>query len=143
MTNALLHAATPMCVTLHILSDRIRIDVADGSTSSPAIKEYGPDAATGRGLTLFNTLAADWGVQSVPGGKIVWFELPVVYDVPPTSVSDGSFRFDIAGVANSDLGRRRFDRRPPRSRSSSSAFPSPSCRRPARNTKRSSASFAS
>jgi GAF domain-containing protein len=105
VTNALLHAATPMCVTLHMLSDRIRIDVADGSTSSPAIKEYGPDAATGRGLTLFNTLAADWGVQSLTGGKIVWFELPVVYEVPPTSISDGSFRFDIAGIANSELGR--------------------------------------
>jgi hypothetical protein len=59
-------------------------------------------AATGRGLTLFKTLAADWGVQSVTGGKIVWFELPVLYSVPPTSVSDGSFRFDIAGIANSD-----------------------------------------
>ena len=105
VTNALLHAATPMCVTLHKLPDRIRIDVADGSTSSPAIKDYGPDAATGRGLTLFKTLAADWGVQSVTGGKIVWFELPVDYSVPPTSVSDGQFRFDIAGIAHSELGR--------------------------------------
>ncbi len=103
VTNALLHAATPMCVTLHILPDRIRVDVADGSTTSPAIKEYGPDAATGRGLTLFNTLAADWGVQSVSGGKIVWFELPVVYSAAPASVSDGSFRFDIAGLAHPDL----------------------------------------
>ena len=58
VTNATLHAATPMCVTLHILPERIRIDVADGSPSFPAIKEYGPDAATGRGLTLFNTLAS-------------------------------------------------------------------------------------
>jgi hypothetical protein len=91
-----------MCVTLHILPDRIRIDVADGSTSSPAIKDYGPDAATGRGLTLFKTLAADWGVQAVTGGKIVWFELPVAYAAPQTAVSDGSFRFDLAGIASSD-----------------------------------------
>ena len=76
VTNAVLHAATPLCVTLHILPDRIRVDVADGNPSFPSIKEYGKDAATGRGLTLFNTLASNWGVQAVEDGKIVWFELP-------------------------------------------------------------------
>jgi anti-sigma regulatory factor (Ser/Thr protein kinase) len=103
VTNAVLHAATPMCVTLHILPDRIRVDVADGEPSFPAIKEYGQDAATGRGLTLFNTLASNWGVQAVDGGKIVWFELPVDYPVVPTRMSDGSFRFDLAGLTNSGL----------------------------------------
>jgi hypothetical protein len=105
VTNALLHAATPMCVTLHFLHDRIRIDVADGSTNSPALKEYGPDAATGRGLTLFNTLATAWGVEPASGGKIVWFELPVVYSTPPTSYSDGGFHFAVAGNAGSELTR--------------------------------------
>jgi anti-sigma regulatory factor (Ser/Thr protein kinase) len=98
VTNAVLHAATPMSVTLHILPDRIRVDVADGSPTFPSIKDYGPDAATGRGLTLFNTLASTWGVQAVGGGKIVWFELPVDFPVRPKSVSDGSFRFDLAGI---------------------------------------------
>ena len=81
VTNAVLHAATPMCVTLHILPDRIRVDVADGNPAFPSLKEYGRDAATGRGLTLFNSLASDWGVQAVDGGKIVWFELPVDFPV--------------------------------------------------------------
>ena len=103
VTNAVLHAATPMCVTLHLLPDRIRVDVADGSTSPPALKEYGLDAATGRGLTLFNTLASNWGVQPVEGGKIVWFELPVVYPVAPGIVSDGTFRFDLTEIAHPDL----------------------------------------
>ena len=83
VTNAVLHAATPMCVTLHILPDRIRVDVADGNPAFPSVKEYGTDAATGRGLTLFNTLASNWGVQAVDGGKIVWFELPVDFPVAP------------------------------------------------------------
>ena len=100
VTNAVLHAGTPMCVTLHILSDRIRIDVADGNPAFPSIKEYGQDAATGRGLTLFNTLASNWGIQAVDGGKIVWFELPVDYPVRPPRVSDGSFRFDLTGIAH-------------------------------------------
>ena len=103
VTNAVLHAGTPMCVTLHILPDRIRVDVADGDTSLPALKDYGREAATGRGLTLFSTLASDWGVQPVEGGKIVWFELPVDFPVPPDLFSDGSFRFDLADIANPGL----------------------------------------
>ena len=103
VTNAVLHAGTPLSVTLHLLADRIRVDVADGSATIPAVKEYSADAATGRGLTLFNTLASGWGVQVVPGGKIVWFELPVDYSVSPTGVSDGSFRFDLTGFAHADL----------------------------------------
>jgi anti-sigma regulatory factor (Ser/Thr protein kinase) len=103
VTNAVLHAGTPLCVTLHILPGRIRVDVADGSTSLPALKDYGREAATGRGLTLFDTLASNWGVQAVEGGKIVWFEVPVDFPVTPVNVSDGSFRFDLAGIAHADL----------------------------------------
>jgi GAF domain-containing protein/anti-sigma regulatory factor (Ser/Thr protein kinase) len=103
VTNAVLHAATPMCITLHTLPDRIRIDVADGNPAFPSIKEYGKDAATGRGLTLFNTLASNWGVQAVDGGKIVWFELPVDFPVTPSSISDGSFRFDLTGITHPSL----------------------------------------
>ena len=103
VTNAVLHAATPMSVTLHLMTDRIRVDVADGSPVVPSIKDYATDAATGRGLTLFNTLASDWGVQPVAGGKIVWFELPVDFPVTPSGVSDGSFRFDLVGIAHTDL----------------------------------------
>jgi serine phosphatase RsbU (regulator of sigma subunit)/anti-sigma regulatory factor (Ser/Thr protein kinase) len=99
VTNAVLHAGTPFTVTLHVMADRIRVDVADANPVVPSIKDYAADAATGRGLTLFNTLASDWGVQPVTGGKIVWFELPVDYSITPTAVSDGTFRFDLIGIA--------------------------------------------
>ncbi len=102
VTNAVLHAATPLCLTLHILPDRIRVDVADGNPTFPSVKDYGRDAATGRGLTLFDTLASEWGVQAVDGGKIVWFELPVDFPVPPVIVSDGTFRFDLTGIARGE-----------------------------------------
>jgi anti-sigma regulatory factor (Ser/Thr protein kinase) len=104
VTNAVLHAGTPLCVTLHILTDRIRIDVADGSPALPSVKDYGAEAATGRGLTLFNTLASDWGVQVAAAGKIVWFEIQVDGPVDPRGISEGSFRFDLAGLAHP--GRR-------------------------------------
>jgi hypothetical protein len=112
VTNAVLHAATPFSVTLHLMADRIRVDVADGSSVVPSIKDYATDAATGRGLTLFNTLASDWGVQPVMGGKIVWFELPVDYATMPTGVSDGTFRFDLIGFANAEL-HETVDQGPP------------------------------
>jgi GAF domain-containing protein/anti-sigma regulatory factor (Ser/Thr protein kinase) len=99
VTNAVLHADTPFTVTLHLMEDRIRVDVADGNPVVPAIKDYAADAATGRGLTLFNTLASNWGVLPVVGGKIVWFELPVDYSIMPLGVSDGTFHFDLVGFA--------------------------------------------
>ena len=98
VTNAVLHAATPITLTLHVLPDRIRVDVADASPTLPAVKDYGPDAVTGRGLSLFDTLASNWGVQPVEGGKVVWFELPVDFAVAPWDVSDGSFRFERVGA---------------------------------------------
>jgi GAF domain-containing protein/anti-sigma regulatory factor (Ser/Thr protein kinase) len=106
VTNAVLHAATPFTVTVHLMADRIRVDVADGSTVAPSLKDYATDAATGRGLTLFNTLASDWGVQPVMGGKIVWFEIPVDYAVMPSGISDGAFRFDLIGVAKAERHER-------------------------------------
>jgi anti-sigma regulatory factor (Ser/Thr protein kinase) len=102
VTNAVLHAGTPLSVTLHFLSDRIRVDVADGSPVVPSVKDYGADAATGRGLTLFTTLASNWGVQRAVGGKIVWFEIPVDYPGIPDDFSDGSFRFDLLGIITAE-----------------------------------------
>jgi GAF domain-containing protein len=103
VTNAVLHAGTPLSVTLHLLEGRVRVDVADGSPVIPWVKDYGTGAATGRGLNLFTTLASNWGVQAVSGGKIVWFEVEV--DVPVTSVgiSDGSFHFDVGDVTPADV----------------------------------------
>ena len=98
VTNAVLHAGTSMALTLHVLPDRIRVDLADASPAIPSVKDYGPDAATGRGLSLFETLASDWGVQPVEGGKVVWFELPVDFAPSTWDVSDGSFRFDQVGT---------------------------------------------
>jgi hypothetical protein len=56
-------------------------------------------------------LASDWGVQTTDAGKIVWFELPVDYPVPPAGLSDGSFRFDFAGITQLDH-RDDFDGSP-------------------------------
>ena len=115
--------------------------MADGNPVFPSIKEYGPDAATGRGLTLFNTLASNWGVQPVDGGKIVWFELPVDYPVAPirspTGRSASTWPASPAPELHGDA-----DEPPQVVGPTCSASPSPCCRSRARSTRRSSASSA-
>ncbi len=98
VTNAVLHAATPIRLTLHTMGDRIRVDVADGNPSLPTRKEYGRDAATGRGLRLFDALASDWGVQTLGEGKVVWFELPVDVPVAEEDGHEGDVRLGSDGI---------------------------------------------
>ncbi len=75
VTNAVVHARTPITVTVRVTDRRVHVAVedADGSCPSP-----GDDAGLdthGRGLTIVARLARDWGVEQRPGGKSVWFEL--------------------------------------------------------------------
>jgi stage II sporulation SpoE-like protein/histidine kinase-like protein len=94
VTNAVLHAGTDVIVSIHRGDERIRVDVADGSPVEPVHKDYPTDAATGRGLILFDHLASAWGTRPIiPIGKIVWFELPV--DAPGDAFEPGALPFDL------------------------------------------------
>lgn len=73
VTNAVLHARTPVELLLEVQGDRVRVDVRDGSPSAPLLKRYAADAATGRGLRLLAALSDEWGVSRTPSGKSVWF----------------------------------------------------------------------
>lgn len=76
ITNAMLHGEAPIHVRLVANTDRLRIEVRDAGQTPPLLIQAGPDAMTGRGLALVNSLAGRWGVDPVPGGgKVVWVEL--------------------------------------------------------------------
>lgn len=75
MTNALLHARSGAEIVLHCGPDGVRIDVCDNSPLPPRLRHFSADAGTGRGLRLLDSLATDWGVEPLPGGKCVWFTL--------------------------------------------------------------------
>ena len=77
VTNAILHARTPLQLTLESNPDRVRICVEDESNEQPAVRRYESDAVTGRGLALVEQLASSWGVDTTPSGKVVWCEVPV------------------------------------------------------------------
>ncbi len=77
VTNAILHARSPATVTIDHDSPRLRVAVCDSSPSPPRLRDYGPDAVTGRGMLLVDRIARRWGVEMNGNGKCVWFEVDV------------------------------------------------------------------
>ncbi|MCU1490847.1 MAG: putative sensor protein [Acidimicrobiaceae bacterium] len=76
VTNVVLHAGTSMVVRADLGEDRLRLEVTDGDRrGSPLLRRPGDGASTGRGLLLVDAIASSWGVDRMPSGKTVWFEL--------------------------------------------------------------------
>jgi anti-sigma regulatory factor (Ser/Thr protein kinase) len=77
VSNALLHARSPMILSIYVERDAIRVSVHDASPASPHLRDYSPTAGTGRGLHLVEALASHWGLNAAEdgAGKWVWFEL--------------------------------------------------------------------
>ena len=79
VTNAVVHGAEPIVVTVVRAAERVRVEVTDGAAdASPHNNRAAPDAETGRGLSVVTRLAVAWGWRATPGrGKTVWAELPL------------------------------------------------------------------
>jgi anti-sigma regulatory factor (Ser/Thr protein kinase) len=75
VTNAILHARTPIDLVVRKVRTSVRIEVFDegGGEARPLYPEL--DAAAGRGLGLVQAVAARWGVDDRDVGKTVWFEI--------------------------------------------------------------------
>ena len=78
VTNAVRHAQTDVVLTVR-LSDKLIVEVQDSDPElrHPAVPNKDPLATSGRGLQIVSAVSADWGVRSVPQGKVVWFALPL------------------------------------------------------------------
>jgi len=87
LTNAVLHANTPVTVTVRVADDAVEVEVLDRNPSLPAARGYGATATTGRGMGLVAALTSACGVRPVDGGKVVWFR---VDDVPVRQVGEQS-----------------------------------------------------
>jgi anti-sigma regulatory factor (Ser/Thr protein kinase) len=84
VTNAVLHAGTPVQVTCRLLGDRpnaaVEIAVLDRRPAQlhPDVPHTPAEAAertNGRGLQLPSELASVWGVTYARAAKAVWFRL--------------------------------------------------------------------
>jgi hypothetical protein len=71
VTNAVLHAGTPLEVTVSHCDSRLRIAVRDHSCRLPECRRVDSGATAGRGLQLVAALCQDWGVVTTPGGILV------------------------------------------------------------------------
>lgn len=94
VSNVLLHAETELDVHLRRTGDRVRVEVHDGSPRLPERKFYSVSSATGRGLVFVAELSSSWGIEPMPGGKAVWFELDDAHTVAPPPLVAADFNLD-------------------------------------------------
>ena len=80
VTNAVLHARTPVDVLVRRLRDGIAVEVSDGSRVRPRGRRTTPQSTTGRGMALLDQLASTWDVKVRSNGKTVRFTLRVGTD---------------------------------------------------------------
>lgn len=87
VTNAILHVSSDIEVVVRRFELALRVEVHDRSPRPPLRRVHAVDADSGRGLDLVEMLSSRWGVAPVPGGKAVWFEVPVPPGAAPAPVS--------------------------------------------------------
>jgi hypothetical protein len=73
--NAVNHVGEPFFVTIALKSGIVRISVRDTSTSIPVATKVGASALSGRGLSIIEALACNWGVNIASDHKTVWADL--------------------------------------------------------------------
>jgi anti-sigma regulatory factor (Ser/Thr protein kinase) len=93
VTNAVIHARTPLIASVSCAAGAFEMAVFDGNPALPPVRSAGPDTAIenddpivqaggagvptgGRGLLLVAALAAEWGVSPGTDGKAVWVRKP-------------------------------------------------------------------
>ncbi|MER6029525.1 sodium/proline symporter PutP [Streptomyces sp. NPDC001851] len=80
VTNAIRHAAGPVC--LRLIRDRALIcEVSDASSTSPRLRHARTTDEGGRGLLIVAQLAHRWGTRYTASGKIIWTEQVVPADI--------------------------------------------------------------
>jgi anti-sigma regulatory factor (Ser/Thr protein kinase) len=75
VTNAVVHARGPICLTVHTDAHWVRIEVEDPGHRRPVLRAATLDAVDGRGLLVVDKLATDWGSEQRATHKVVWFEI--------------------------------------------------------------------
>jgi anti-sigma regulatory factor (Ser/Thr protein kinase) len=79
VTNAVLHAGTPLRLTCRLVDGAVEIAVVDYSPAhlvdDPQASTAPADRTSGRGLGLPAKLASSWGISYSATSKTVWFRI--------------------------------------------------------------------
>jgi anti-sigma regulatory factor (Ser/Thr protein kinase) len=77
VTNAVIHAGTPLVLAAEHEEPHLTVAVSDGESSFPSLRPPSHDREDGRGIAIIDRLGATWGVQRTILGKTVWVSLVV------------------------------------------------------------------
>lgn len=75
VSNALVHTTGGLRLRVTVVGKTVRVDVFDRAERAPVLREMDQGEEHGRGLRIVDSLASEWGVEAVPGGKRVWFRI--------------------------------------------------------------------
>lgn len=75
VTNAVVHARTPIEVGVVRGDDHVLVSVGDHNPARPEQQPFDTDRAGGRGLLIVRRLTNSWGITAHEKGKSVWFTL--------------------------------------------------------------------
>jgi anti-sigma regulatory factor (Ser/Thr protein kinase) len=77
VTNAVVHAKTPLILAIEHEGPTLAVAVGDGQPATPWMADQTPEQSGGRGLVIVSHLATTWGVVRTVLGKTVWVSLTV------------------------------------------------------------------
>ncbi|WP_281368953.1 MEDS domain-containing protein [Nocardioides ungokensis] len=75
-TNAINHADSPFHASVIRTAGIVRISIEDGHPGSAAQQLASHEDVSGRGISIVQALAQQWGHDLRPEGKVVWAEFP-------------------------------------------------------------------
>ena len=75
VTNAVLHAGTPVLLALSLDRDGLTLAVSDGAQAVPWQQPASMTREGGRGIAIVDQLGARWGIVRTVLGKTVWINM--------------------------------------------------------------------
>ena len=105
VTNAIVHAGTPVQLTCRLDGANVEVSVLDRHPARvipdpPGAAEV--DRPSGRGLLLPAALSSSWGVTYAPAAKVIWFRLGP--DSADGRAASGPAVDEVLAAAHSDAG---------------------------------------
>jgi len=103
VTNATLHAHTPIELTVGVYDDQVCVEVRDHNPALPHPRSYDEEATTGRGMGLVAAVSRSYGIAPMGAdGKVIWFCVgDADEDLDPDALLE-SWDVDVAPVSGED-----------------------------------------
>jgi hypothetical protein len=83
VTNAVLHADTPLLVWIEYDVGELTVAVVDGATTLPQLLPFDEGQRQGgRGMAIVDQVSGSWGLLRTGLGKIIWVTIPAPPEIP-------------------------------------------------------------